>query len=117
VYPYHALLKEGVTLAFSSDAPVVRDFKPLSGIRDAVQRMDEQGFEHNPHEQIAMEQAFIAYTYGGALADGAGDIKGKMAPNFLADFIVLNKNPFQSSWEDWDQIRIEKVYIGGELII
>jgi predicted amidohydrolase YtcJ len=40
-----------------------------------------------------------------------------MAPNFLADFIVLNKNPFQSSWEDWDQIRIEKVYIGGELII
>jgi predicted amidohydrolase YtcJ len=79
--------------------------------------MDEQGFEHNPHEQIAMEQAFIAYTYGGALADGAGDIKGKMAPNFLADFIVLNKNPFQSSGEDWDQIRIEKVYIGGELII
>jgi predicted amidohydrolase YtcJ len=117
VYPYHTLLKEGVTLAFSSDAPVVRDFKPLSGIRDAVQRVDEQGYTHNPQEKIIMEQAFIAYTYGGALADGAGDIKGKMAPHFLADFIVLNKNPFQSSWEDWDQIKIEKVYIGGKLIL
>jgi predicted amidohydrolase YtcJ len=40
-----------------------------------------------------------------------------MAPHFLADFIVLNKNPFQSSWEDWDQIKIEKVYIGGKLIL
>lgn len=117
VYPYHTLLKEGVTLAFSSDAPVVRDFKPLSGIRDAIQRVDEQGYTHNPQEKIIMEQAFIAYTYGGALADGAGDIKGKMAPHFLADFIVLNKNPFQSSWEDWDQIKIEKVYIGGKLIL
>jgi predicted amidohydrolase YtcJ len=96
---------------------VVRDYKPLSGIRDAVQRIDEQGYTHNPQEIINMEQAFIAYTYGGALADGAGDIKGKMAPHFLADFIVLNKNPFQSSWEDWNQIKIKKVYISGKLIL
>jgi predicted amidohydrolase YtcJ len=117
VYPYHALLKGGVALAFSSDAPVVRDFSPLSGIKDAVLRIDEQGYQHNAGECISMEQAFIAYTFGGALADGAGDIKGKMAPNFLADFIVLNKNPFETSWDEWEQIKIEKVYIGGELMV
>lgn len=116
VYPYHTILKEEVTLAFSSDAPVVRDFSPLSGILDAVQRVDEQGYEHNTQECIAMEQAFMAYTLGGAIADGSGDIKGKFAPHFLADFIVLNKNPFETSRDEWEQIKIEKVYIGGELM-
>ena len=117
IYPYQHILDEKVTLAFSSDAPVVKDFRPLMGIKDAIERKDIQGFTHNNDEKISMNNAFLAYTVGGAKADGQAEIKGKMAVGFLADFIVLNKNPFSTSLEDWERIQILKVFIGGEMVI
>ena len=117
IYPYQHILDEKVTLAFSSDAPVVKDFRPLTGIKDAIERKDIQGFTHNKDEKISMNKAFLAYTVGGAKADGQEEIKGKIAVGFLADFIVLDKNPFSTSLEDWERIQILKVFIGGEMVI
>jgi predicted amidohydrolase YtcJ len=116
VYPYKKILDRKVALAFSSDAPVVKDFRPLRGIRDALERMDIQGNEHNPKERISMMDAFLAYTLGGAKADGLAHIKGKLAPGFLADFVVLDKNPFSTALEDWEDIRVLHVYLGGALV-
>jgi len=117
IYPYQHILDEKVTLAFSSDAPVVKDFRPLTGIKDALVRRDIQGHIHNPKERISMKNAFLSYTVGGAKADGQEEIKGKIAAGFLADFIVLDKNPFSTSLEDWERIQILKVFIGGEMVI
>jgi predicted amidohydrolase YtcJ len=116
IYPYQQILDEKVTLAFSSDAPVVKDFRPLTAIKDALMRKDVQGNIHNPKERISMKNAFLAYTVGGAKADGQEEIKGKIAVGFLADFIVLDKNPFSTLLEDWESIQILKVFIGGIMV-
>lgn len=116
IYPYQKILNEKVTLAFSSDAPVVKDFRPLTGIKDSMERKDLNGFIHNKEEKVSMKNAFLAYTKGGAMADGQAGIKGELAPGFLADFIVLDKNPFSTSLDDWENIQVLEVFIGGESV-
>jgi len=113
VYPYRTLLDQGICLGFSSDAPVVRDFRPLAGIRDAVLRRDSEGFEHNQDECLEVPQALLAYTREAARAQGAETWKGSLKAGYLADFIVLNRDPRDAPLEEWDAIQIEKVYIGG----
>lgn len=88
IYPYRSMLDAGVALAFSSDAPVVRDFQPLSGIRCATDRRDASGTAIAPHEAITREAAITAYTRTAAQANGS-DKTGVLAPGRFADFVAV----------------------------
>ena len=76
VYPIRGMLDAGLTVAFSSDAPVVRDDAPLKGVEAAVLRHTEEGECILPEQAITVQEALYAYTGGAAeatsLAAGAG---------------------------------------------
>ena len=93
VYPYRAVLDAKVNLAFSSDAPVVKDFNPLMGIQNAVERIDYQGFTIAESEKISVEEALYAYTMGAAKANDDDKIMGSLAVGKRADLVILDKNP------------------------
>jgi predicted amidohydrolase YtcJ len=63
----------------------------------AVTRRNPQGFPENGwvvDQKITMAEAIYAYTYMGAYASFEEKIKGKIAPGYLADIVVLSQDLF-----------------------
>jgi predicted amidohydrolase YtcJ len=114
VYPYRSVLESGVNLAFSSDAPVVKDFNPLTGIRSAVERCDHTGVIIGASERISAEAALRAYTLGAADANGDADKTGSLSAGKRADFVVLDKNPLEFDAPLIPEIKVVETWIGGK---
>ena len=114
VYPFRSVLEAGVNLAFSSDAPVVKDFSPLMGIRNAVERKDDTGTCIAPCQCISVAEALRAYTVNAAQANDDGDKKGTLVTGKLADFVILDKNPLETSPEQISGIRVTGTWTGGQ---
>ncbi len=64
-YPVRSMLDAGLTVALSSDAPVVEDDSPLLGIQAAMSRRDEDGHAIAADQAISLDEALDAYTRGG----------------------------------------------------
>ncbi|MEZ5284047.1 MAG: amidohydrolase [Vicinamibacterales bacterium] len=68
-YPVRAMLDAGVTVALSSDAPVVADDNPLAGIAAALLRQDASGETLAPEQAISLDEALRGMRRrGGAVA-------------------------------------------------
>ncbi len=78
---FAALAREGVTLAFSSDAPVT-PIDPWQQIRAAVHH-------HDPDSSVSPRAAFAACTRGGWRSSGVLDSAlGTLSPGAPADFAI-----------------------------
>ena len=112
-YPVRSVLDHGITMALSSDAPVVKNFNPLQGITTAVNRKDNDGNTIALHESITVAEALKAYTASAATitkTNAFGSIKAGM----LADFILLDKNPLIV--KDVAGIKVACTYVNGKLV-
>lgn len=115
-YPYRSILDKGITLSFSSDAPVVKDFSPLMGIQNAVRREDREGIILSENEKISIEEAVHCYTV--AAADANDDLlnRGTISSGKWADFVVLNCNILPENTATIKDIEIAHTIVGGEII-
>lgn len=116
LYPFRSVLEAGVNLAFSSDAPVVKDFNPLMGIQNAVERLDNTGVSIALPQRISTVEALKAYTINAALANHDGDKKGSLCPGKFADFVVLDQNPLETPGGEVSQIKVLETYMGGKRV-
>lgn len=115
LYPFGSLLKSGVPLAASSDAPVTSP-DPFVGIYAAASRRPRQGAPLTPEEAISPGQALAAYTLGAAYSVYREGALGSIAPGKLADFILVDGDPTRVPQEELKDIRVVKNFIGGELV-
>ena len=115
-YPVRAMLDAGVTVALSSDAPVVEDDSPLVGLQAALTRRDADGEAIAPAEAISMDEALDAYTRGGAIASGDDDNRGSLRPGMWADVAVLSGNPHETPPEELTSLRVTQTWVGGQLV-
>ena len=96
MWPFASFLREGATLAFGTDSPVV-DVNPWSGIYTAVTRQDAK--THEPKggwlasERISAADAIRAYTAGAAASAGRENEIGKLAAGMWADIAAFDRNP------------------------
>ena len=91
-YAWKAFLDAGVPLAFGTDYPV-EPITPFRGLYAAVTRMNEAGTKsYFPEDKITRGQALFAYTQGSAYAEFAEKRKGKLAPGYDADFILVDRD-------------------------
>jgi hypothetical protein len=89
-YAWKAFLSAGVRLAFGTDYPV-EPITPFRGLYAAVTRMNEKGTKsYFPENKLTRGQALYAYTQGSAYAEFAETRKGKLAPGYDADFIIVD---------------------------
>ncbi|MBZ0290358.1 MAG: amidohydrolase [Anaerolineae bacterium] len=90
-------LDQGVVLAFGSDSPV-DTFDPFKGIHAAVTRQRADGSPAPegwyPASRLTFDEALRGYTLGPAYTAGMEDRLGKLAPGFLADLVVLDRDPY-----------------------
>ena len=109
VYPVRAVLNAGVTVAFSTDAPVVKQFDPLQTISAAMTRKTLQGDIIASNQAITLQEALYAHTMGSAKAANQESEIGSIEAGKYADFIVLNKVEPLSA-------KILHTYIAGMLV-
>ena len=114
LYRIKTPLSRGLTVAGSSDSPVVPN-NPVVGIYAAVTRQAESGQCLLPQECISAREALAMYTINAAYASFEEDIKGSITPGKLADMVVLSSDPITSLPEQIKDIRVEMTIIGGEL--
>ncbi|MCA9913070.1 MAG: amidohydrolase, partial [Anaerolineae bacterium] len=97
-YAYNARLQidQGVRVAFGSDAPV-EPFDPFKGIHAAVTRQRDGQPEGGwyPELRLTLDEALHGFTTGAAYAAGTEDRQGQIAEGYLADLLVLDRNPYE----------------------
>ncbi len=115
-YPLRSMLRAGLVVALSSDAPVVKDDDPLTGMRAAVLRAGPGEEPIAAGEALTTAEALSAYTLGGALATGDGAGRGRLSPGCVADLAVLSGDPLGVPAEELASIRVEETWLGGERV-
>lgn len=111
-YPYRSVLNAGINLSLSSDAPVVKDFNPVTGILAALNRKDLDGNVLGPSEKISLDEALYAYTMGGAKANGNAHEVGSIEPGKKADFIILNQN-IKAKNDNLESVNVATTFLNG----
>jgi len=115
-YPIREMLDAGLTVALSSDAPVVEDDSVFRGIQSAVDRLDDAGEAIAPEQGISAAEALFAYTMGGAIASGDDANRGSIEPGKWADLAVLSANPLTTPTDELAAIQVHQTWLGGRLV-
>ncbi|MDX2160398.1 MAG: amidohydrolase [bacterium] len=114
-YPVRSMIDAGLTVAFSSDAPVVPDDNPLLGIKAALDRKDPFGEPIAPAEAITAYEALYAYTMGGAIASGDHANRGSISVGKWGDVAILSGDPLTTPADVLPSLRVEQTVVGGRL--
>jgi predicted amidohydrolase YtcJ len=114
-YAFRSLLDAGAIVANGSDAPV-EELDPLLGIRAGVLRtLDERDAWH-PEQAVSVEQAFHATCVTPAWLAGDERRRGKLLPGYLADLVVLDRDPFECPSEELTEVQVVATMLGGRWV-
>ena len=112
LYAFRSWQRAGITVAGSSDAPVITP-DPLTGIRDAILRRTAAGQVIGPDERLAARDALALYTAGGSYVMHRETEIGSLEPGKLADFTVLDRNPLSVGPEQITGIQVLATVVDG----
>jgi hypothetical protein len=112
LYAFRSWRQAGVTVAGSSDAPVITA-NPLVGIRDAILRRTAGGRVLGSAERVAVGDALAMYTSQAAFVLHREDEIGTLEPGKAADFVVLDDSPLTADPERIGDIRVLATVLGG----
>ena len=101
------LSSRGVPLALGTDFPV-EPIDPFCNLYAAIRPESEVAGTWFPGQRLTLAEALRAYTWGSAVAEGTQSWKGLLAPGYVADFIVLDRDLLTSA-EDTRAVREARV--------
>jgi len=114
-YAWRSLLAAGTIVANGSDAPI-EELDPLAGIAAGVLRtLDERPAWH-PEQAVTVQEALRATTVAPAWLAGDERSRGKLLPGFLADLVVLDRDPAACAPEALPEIAVVATMVGGRWI-
>jgi predicted amidohydrolase YtcJ len=114
-YAIRSLLEAGAVVANGSDAPV-EELDPLLGIRAGVLRTLDERDPWHAEQAITVEQAFHATCVTPAWLAGDERRRGKLLPGYLADLVVLDRDPFECPPEELTEARVVATMLGGRWV-
>jgi predicted amidohydrolase YtcJ len=117
-YPFASLLRAGARLAAGSDWSV-SSANPLEGIHVAVNRtLPDAGPGAEPllpGQALTLAEALAAYTAGSAYVNHL-DETGAVAPGYLADLVVLDRDPFAGPPGEIASAAVALTYVEGQQV-
>jgi len=114
-YAYRSLVDSGALLANGSDAPI-EELDPLAGIRaGAMRTLDEREAWH-PEQAVTVEEALEATILAPAWLAHDERRRGKLLPGYLADLVVLDRDPLAIPPEELPSIHVVATMLGGRWI-
>jgi predicted amidohydrolase YtcJ len=114
-YAFRSLLESGAVLANGSDAPV-EELDPLAGICAGVLRTIDERPAWHPEQTLTVEQALHASTVAPAWLAGDERRRGRLLPGYLADLVVLDRDPLAILPEELPEVRVVATMVGGRWV-
>ncbi len=115
-YSWKTLLQSGVSVSNGSDCPVELP-DVMRGIECAVTRTSLDGTgPYLPEEAFTIREALDSYTIRGAEASFEEKEKGLIKPGYLADFTVLERNPFEAEERQLHYVKVHACYLDGKCV-
>ena len=129
MYQFNPMIKSGAMVSFSSDVVTAYEMHrayPFFGMQVAATRVDPE-FPLDPvrypesmrpeaSARLDMDVLIKGYTINGARQLRWQDKMGSLSAGKLANFVVIDKDPFEVSEDEIKDIRVEAVVFDGKLI-
>ncbi|MFP5396595.1 MAG: amidohydrolase [Alphaproteobacteria bacterium] len=117
-YAWKSIEASGAKIVFGSDVPV-EAADPFDGWAAAISRTGADGQPlggWQPQERVSREDAFAAYTSGGAYAGFAEGRFGRLVAGERADFVLIDRDPFLATPAQLRQTRVNEVWLNGRKV-
>jgi len=111
-YAYRSLLDSGAVVANGSDAPI-EELDPLAGIRAGVLRTLDDREAWHPEQAVTVEEALEATILAPAWLAREERTRGKLLPGYLADLVVLDRDPMAIELEELPEVEVVATMVGG----
>lgn len=110
LYPFKSMRRAGILLTAGSDCPV-EDPNPFEGIWSSIAR---PGF--GQAERLTVSDALTAYTKNPPYASFSENFRGTLAPGNVADMVILDRDPYESSLESLRKAKVVTTIIDGKVL-
>jgi len=117
-YAWRTFLDQGTIIAAGSDFPV-EPVNPFYGIHASVTRQDRN--DQPPggwlsDEAMTLREALRAFTLDAAYAAKSETLYGSLEPGKMADFILIDRDPFQIPPSELDNIEVLETWVEGKKV-
>lgn len=106
-------VNSGASVSFHNDGSVSPSL-PLLNIKAAVTRESISGKVHGPDQKISLDDALRCVTINGAHQLKRDDETGSIEVGKFADFVVLEKDPYEVKPSEIDKIKVQGTWLGGK---
>ncbi len=114
-YAFGSLWESGALVANGSDAPV-EELDPLAGIRAGVRRTIDERSAWQLEQCLTVEQALVATCVNPAWLSGDERRRGKLLPGYLADLVVLSRDPLECPVDELESVEVVATMVGGRWV-
>jgi predicted amidohydrolase YtcJ len=111
-YAYRSLLDAGAVVANGSDAPI-EELDPLAGICAGVRRTLDERPPWRPEQAVGVQEALAASILAPSWLAGEERVRGKLLPGYLADLVVLDRDPLGIPPDELPEVRVVATMVGG----
>jgi len=114
-YAFRSLVNSGALVANGSDAPI-EELDPLFGLSAGVTRTLDDREAWHPEQAVTVEQALHATCVAPAWLTGDERRRGKLLPGYLADLVVLDRDPLDCPPDELGEIEVVATMLGGRWV-
>ena len=111
-YAYRSLRDSGALVANGSDAPI-EELDPWAGVCAGVLRTIDDRAPWHPEQRLTLSEALEATTVNPAWLARDEHRRGKLIPGFLADLVVLDRDPYELDPEQLPEVNVVATMLGG----
>jgi predicted amidohydrolase YtcJ len=114
-YAFRSLWDAGALVANGSDAPV-EELDPLLGLRAGVERSLDDRPSWHPEQRLTVEEALAATCVNAAFLEHAERRRGMLRPGYLADLVVLDRDPVDCPPDRLAEVQVVATMVGGRWV-
>ena len=114
-YAYRSLWDSGALVANGSDAPI-EELDPLAGIVAGVLRTLDDRPAWHAEQALGVEEALIATCVNPAWLAYDERRRGKLVPGYVADLVVLDRDPVAVPAEELSAVQVVATMVGGRWV-
>jgi predicted amidohydrolase YtcJ len=114
-YAFRTLVDSGAVVANGSDAPI-EELDPWAGVCAGVLRTLDERPGWRAEQAVTVEQALTATIVAPAWLSGDERRRGKLLPGYLADLVVLDRDPLGGDPSDLPDVAVVATMVGGRWV-